>query len=957
MRRVMMMVFALLAGWPLGAAALPDHFVQEGLVLDGEGRPIEGEHTVRVRLYPIERGGAPVFEEVHRAVVFFEGYYAVAIGSENRLTAAVFDQPGVWLGVSIDGGAELEPRTALGKVPAAFVADLARNAVGDLTPRSVTVGGRLVIDAAGRWVGDPTGLRGPDGPAGAVGPAGPAGPQGPAGPAGGNGSPDTPAQVRDKLWQVDGAGSAIDADLLDGLHADRFLRADRDTGTTGTLAAARFHLNVGEQGGVRAWMDRGLRIGGASNDGAYFGLKVEADNRADTVVAWGDDADESLRFIHVASGGPEEGAERMRIRSDGAVGVGTATPVARLDVNGAVRIGTEAACDALRGGSLRWNGGNLQICDGAAWRGLLTDQVDLLGIVRNGDGAGSGLDADRLDGLDSSQFMRTDRDTGTSGLIGSTGFHVRLNEMGGAVRPWMADGLRIGAAGSDGAYFGMKFEGVDNADAVVAWGDGPGDDLRFIFTRSGGAADGEERLRILASGQVGIGTADPRANLDVAGGVRIARFDACDAGLIGTLRSIDGRVDVCDGGGWRRLISDPADAVAAVRDADGAGSGLDADRLDGIDSALFLRADRDTGSVGAINAARFRVNDGQMGGANRDWMVHGLRVGASGSDGAYFGMKDEGANAGDTVVAWGDDVGDDLRFIFARSGGAAEGEEFMRILSDGRTGIGTAAPRARLDVAGAIRVGSEDTCNAGTAGTMRWTGARFEGCNGERWVRLDNDQETLRFDGLLGHWEFEGNYRDTSGNGRHGSPGGQVQFEPTGLGTSVRFNGLGSDLPTRSWVELPPLNPRDAITVSAWIRSADNGLYRGVWQLVSHYSTWILGTGAWDSNYMCFITHNGGNWQYDGCYNVPDPQNWHHFVGTYDSANGWHYLYVDGVRRGSRQGNGQMRADDGPIDLGHRECCDHGNFNGWIDDVQIYDRALTQDEVTRLYNSYAGRVR
>ena len=736
------------------------------------------------------------------------------------------------------------------------------------------------------------------------------------------------------------------------------MRVDRDTGTSGALAAARLHVNVGEQGGARGWMDRGLRVGGAGSDGAYFGLKIEAANRADTVVAWGDDADESLRFIYTLSGGPEEGAERMRIRSDGAVGIGTAAPLARLDVNGAVRIGTEPTCDAIRGGLLRFNAGALQICDGAGWRALLTDQTDLLGIVRNNDGAGSGVDADRIDGIDSSQFMRTDADTGTSGLIGSTGFHVRLNEMGGAVRPWMSDGLRIGAGGSDGAYFGMKFEGVDNADAVVGWGDGPGDDLRFIFTRSGGPADGEERMRILASGQVGIGTADPRANLDVNGGVRIGRFDACDANLVGTLRQIAGRVDVCDGVAWRRLLSDAADVIAAVQTADGTGSGLDADRIDGLDSTLFLRADRDTGSVGAISGARFRVNDAQMGGTNRDWMLHGLRVGASGSDGAYFGMKDEGDNNADTVVAWGDDVGDDLRFIFARSGGVAEGEEFMRILSDGRMGVGTATPRARLDVAGAIKVGNEDTCNATTAGAMRWTGVRFEGCTGERWVRLDNAQETLRLSGLLGHWEFESNYRDTSGAGLHGAPGGEVRFEPTGLGTSVRFNGLGSDLPTRSWVELPGLNPRNAITVSAWIRSADVGLYRGVWQLVSHYSTWILGTGGWDSNYLCFITANDADgWQYDGCYNVPDPQNWHHFVGTYDAATGWHYLYVDGVQRGSRLGRGQMRADAGPIDLGHRECCDHGNFNGWIDEVQIYDRAITAAEVVQLYNSYAGRVR
>ena len=56
-----------------------------------------------------------------------------------------------------------------------------------------------------------------------AGPIGPQGPKGDAGPSGADGSPDTPNQVLDKLKTVDGTGSALDADLLDGLHASSFL--------------------------------------------------------------------------------------------------------------------------------------------------------------------------------------------------------------------------------------------------------------------------------------------------------------------------------------------------------------------------------------------------------------------------------------------------------------------------------------------------------------------------------------------------------------------------------------------------------------------------------------------------------------------------------------------------------------------------------------------------------------
>jgi hypothetical protein len=63
----------------------------------------------------------------------------------------------------------------------------------------------------------------------------PQGPQGETGPAG---SPDSPQQVRDKLVQVDGSGSNLDADRLDNLESSAFQQtgaAGRSTGGGGTV--------------------------------------------------------------------------------------------------------------------------------------------------------------------------------------------------------------------------------------------------------------------------------------------------------------------------------------------------------------------------------------------------------------------------------------------------------------------------------------------------------------------------------------------------------------------------------------------------------------------------------------------------------------------------------------------------------------------------------------------------
>ena len=72
-----------------------------------------------------------------------------------------------------------------------------------------------------------TGATGATGAAGATGAQGPQGEQGKQGEQGPAGSPDTPQQVLDKLLTVDGPGSGLNADLLDGLSpTDLQLRVD-----------------------------------------------------------------------------------------------------------------------------------------------------------------------------------------------------------------------------------------------------------------------------------------------------------------------------------------------------------------------------------------------------------------------------------------------------------------------------------------------------------------------------------------------------------------------------------------------------------------------------------------------------------------------------------------------------------------------------------------------------------
>ncbi len=64
---------------------------------------------------------------------------------------------------------------------------------------------------------------------------------------------------------------------------------------------------------------------------------------------------------------------------------------------------------------------------------------------------------------------------------------------------------------------------------------------------------------------------------------------------------------------------------------------------------------------------------------------------------------------------------------------AASNATDVVVTNTGRLGVGTTNPATRLDVAGGIRHGNSVTCDGTTAGTIRWTGTAFEGCNGIDW--------------------------------------------------------------------------------------------------------------------------------------------------------------------------------------------------------------------------------
>ena len=105
--------------------------------------------------------------------------------------------------------------------------------------------------------------------------------------------------------------------------------------------------------------DASVSVFESSPAGAESGFEMQFDGNN---VVGGN----SLNFNSYTAG---VSATRLMITRDtGYVGIGTSAPVTRLEVSGGVKIGTEAAgCSSGYAGTLRYNGGNVEYCNGSTW--------------------------------------------------------------------------------------------------------------------------------------------------------------------------------------------------------------------------------------------------------------------------------------------------------------------------------------------------------------------------------------------------------------------------------------------------------------------------------------------------------------------------------------------------------------------------------------------------------------
>jgi len=110
--------------------------------------------------------------------------------------------------------------------------------------------------------------------------------------------------------------------------------------------------------GTGTFINLTARNTGTTYQAAYVGAVSNASGTTPTVV-----------IGHQT--GASAYAESLRVDPNGRVGIGTTAPVTLLDVSGTIRVGDGGeTCGASYTGAIRYNGGNLQFCNGTTWSTL-----------------------------------------------------------------------------------------------------------------------------------------------------------------------------------------------------------------------------------------------------------------------------------------------------------------------------------------------------------------------------------------------------------------------------------------------------------------------------------------------------------------------------------------------------------------------------------------------------------
>ncbi len=202
----------------------------------------------------------------------------------------------------------------------------------------------------------------------------------------------------------------------------------------------------------------------------------------------------------------------------------------------------------------------------------------------------------------------------------------------------------------------------------------------------------------------------------------------------------------------------------------------------------------------------------------------------------------------------------------------------------------------------------------------------------------------------LAHWRFN----EGSGSTAYDSAGNNdgtiygAQWTTGQIGGALSFDGNDGVYVWGSAGTGSPLNIYNTdMTISAWFKLDGNG-GTIVARAKPHYITYRLQAS---STTACMTVYVSPVHYYVCSDPILSQDTWYHLVGVFDRASDYGYLYVDGILEADGSLPDASPWNDGLTKIGCRNDLSDYPFNGKIDDVRIYDWALSAEEVEEIYLS------
>ena len=244
------------------------------------------------------------------------------------------------------------------------------------------------------------------------------------------------------------------------------------------------------------------------------------------------------------------------------------------------------------------------------------------------------------------------------------------------------------------------------------------------------------------------------------------------------------------------------------------------------------------------------------------------------------------------------------------------------------------------------------------AGALGLSAGALEALFSQQGIAFAKSQDVTS--GLVGYWKFDDGSGttavDSSGSGNNGTLTGGPTWTTGRINGALSFNGSSTEVDTNKSV----LDTSQSYSVSAWVQLSNPNVWASA----------VTQDGANVSGFFLQYTNpsipNGGRFAFslissDSTQSQttraispfsPLTNFWYQIVGVHDATNNLIKLYVNGTlvdtqpvaaawNAGGETVIGRGKYGGNPVDF----------WPGLIDDVRVYDRALSDAEVRNIYNS------